>query len=119
MITCIGDGITLDEFEAAGASPDDGALLISLLRPCKVPRTCIAGLGLVAVVGGVFRLRGRVCGCGGMIAADAVKDTGSASSLARLFGLSMGSKSRARLCASGDLLFGFVEVWDLRGLTVV
>ena len=53
------------------------------------------------------------------MAADAVRDTGSVSSLARLFGLSMGSRSRARLCASGDLLFGFVEVWDLRGLTVV
>lgn len=111
--------MTLVEFEGAGASLDDGALLISLLRPCRLPSTCMAGLGLVAVVGGVFRLRGRVCGCGGIMAADAVRDTGSVSSLARLFGLSMGSRSRARLCASGDLLFGFVEVWDLSGLAVV
>jgi hypothetical protein len=45
-----------------------------------------------------------------MLAAAAVRGIGFKSSLARLLGLSDGSKSRATVCASGDFLVGFVKV---------
>lgn len=116
MITCIGAGIALVAVEVIGASLEVGALLVALLNAWRLLRTCIAGLGLVSVVGGVCRLRGRVCGCGGMLAAAAVRGAGLKSSFARLLGLSDGSKSRATVCANGDFLAGFVAVWGLRGL---